>query len=215
MKVIPLSPLEAELAKLFTNAYRYIHFAVANQFDALARHFGVEGRRVREAMTTDYPRLAGFPRPGLVGGPCLFKDTSHLAALCPAEFPLGLAAMQVNEGFSNALVAAVQERVGLAGRTAAILGMAFKGDCDDARSSPAYRLREILSRECRRVLCTDPYLQDPGFVSLEEALAEADVLFLGACHDAYREIRTAKPLVDVFHFLDDGAAPHTGRRRAA
>jgi UDP-N-acetyl-D-mannosaminuronic acid dehydrogenase len=215
VKVIHLLPLEAELAKLFTNAFRYIHFGIANQFDQVARHYSVEYRRICEAMTTDYPRLAALARPGLVGGPCLLKDTMHLDALGAVDFHFGEAAMEVNEGYVASLLDTVKARLSLAGRTAAILGMAFKGNCDDTRNSPAYCLLYLLQRECRRVLCTDPYIQDPSFVSLEKALAEADILFLGACHDAYREIRTARPIVDVFHFLKPAYTASPEARRAA
>ena len=51
-----------------------------------------------------------------------------------------------------------------------------------------------------QVLCTDPHIADPSFVSLEEALT-ADVIFLGACHSQYRNLRFRQPVIDVFDFL--------------
>ena len=79
--------------------------------------------------------------------------------------------------------------------------MAFKGNSDDGRASLAYKLRKILTLECRRVLCTDPYILDPSFVPLDTALREADILFLGACHEEYRDLAIDKPVIDVFGFL--------------
>ena len=79
--------------------------------------------------------------------------------------------------------------------------MAFKGNSDDARTSLAYKLRKILTLECRRVLCTDPYIRDPTFVPVDVALREADIVFVGACHDEYRDLVVNKPVVDVFGFL--------------
>jgi UDP-N-acetyl-D-mannosaminuronic acid dehydrogenase len=215
IKVIMLPPVEAELSKLFANAYRYISFAIANQFFAISQRFGADFDRIRRAMTTDYPRMAGFPTAGFAGGPCLLKDTMQLAAFNHNAFVIGQAAMMVNEGLPCMLVESAKAQYDLSGATAAILGMAFKGNSDDARDSLAYKLRKILSLECRRVLCTDPYIRDPSFVSLETALGEAEIFFLGACHDEYQNLVIAKPVVDVFHFLRPAVKEDVGRRSAA
>jgi UDP-N-acetyl-D-mannosaminuronic acid dehydrogenase len=200
--LIELPPVEAELAKLFANAYRYINFAIANQFCMIAAKFGADFPRIHRAVTRDYPRMAGFATAGFAGGPCLLKDTMQLAAFNHNNFALGQAAMMVNEGLPSALVESVKARMPLADRTAGILGMAFKGNCDDPRASLAYKLRKVLTLECRRVLCTDPYIHDPSFVPVDTVVREADVIFLGACHDQYRQLPLDKPVVDVFHFLD-------------
>jgi UDP-N-acetyl-D-mannosaminuronic acid dehydrogenase len=199
--VIVLPPIEAELTKLFCNAYRYISFAIANQFYVIAEKFSADFDRIRNAMTSDYPRMAGFPTAGFAGGPCLLKDTMQLAAFNHSAFVIGQAAMMVNEGLPRVLVDNVKASFDLANSTAAILGMAFKGNSDDPRDSLAYKLRKVLTLECRRVLCTDPYIKDESLVSLESALREADIVFLGACHEEYRHIEIKKPIVDIFHFL--------------
>lgn len=202
-RVITLEPLEAELAKLFTNAYRYVNFAISNQFYMMAARFGADFQRIHAAVTEDYPRMAGFASAGLAGGPCLLKDTMQLASFNHNLFVLGQAAMMVNEGLPSFLVERLKAECDLASLTVGILGMAFKGNCDDPRSSLSYKLRKILTVECRRVICTDPYIADPSFLPLDEVLEAADVLILGACHDEYRRIRFSKPVVDVFGFLDN------------
>jgi UDP-N-acetyl-D-mannosaminuronic acid dehydrogenase len=213
VKILPLSPTEAELAKLFANAYRYINFAVSNQFYMLAEEMGVDFHRVHQAVTCDYPRMAAFARAGFAGGPCLLKDTMQLAAFNHNAFALGQAAMMVNEGLPRTLIDRVKERIDLSRCTAGILGMAFKGNCDDSRDSLAYKLRKILTLECESVLCTDPYIADPSFRPLDEVLDQADVLFVGACHDEYRSLATDKPVVDVFGWHSRTAAAAV--RRAA
>lgn len=200
-QVIELEPVEAELAKLFANSYRYINFAVANQFYMLAERHGADFQRIYEAITRDYPRMQGFARAGFAAGPCLLKDTMQLASFNHNLLTLGQHAMMINEGLPRFLIDQLKAQRPLARETVGILGMAFKGNCDDPRSSLSYKLRKVLTLECRRVLCTDPYIHDPEFVSLEECLRESDVLILGACHDAYRELQTGKPVVDVFGFL--------------
>ncbi len=196
--IIELKPKEAELGKLFTNAYRYIHFAVANQFFMAADRLGVDFYEVHRAITRDYPRMAGFPRGGFAAGPCLPKDTLQLAAFDLASSPMGLAAMAINEGLPKVLVEQAKARFNLATMTTGILGMAFKGKSDDPRGSLAYKLRKVLSLESRQVLCTDPYIGDPDFVSLDRVLAEADVLFVGACHPDYDRLRFRHPVIDCF-----------------
>ena len=164
VRVIELRPIEAELAKLFTNSYRYINFAISNQFYMMAERFGADFMRIHAAVTADYPRMAGFARSGFTGGPCLLKDTMQLASFNHNVFALGQTAMMVNEGLPSFLVERLKATRDLARETVGILGMAFKGECDDPRSSLAYKLRKILTIQCRRVLCTDPYIHDPEFV---------------------------------------------------
>ncbi len=200
-RTMQLTPTEAELAKLFSNAYRYINFAISNQFYMIAEKFNADFHRIHEVVTAEYPRLSGFASAGFAGGPCLLKDTMQLAAFNHNDFALGQAAMMVNEGLPSTLVQAVKQRHGLAGKTAAILGMAFKGNSDDPRASLSYKLRKVLALECAAVLCTDPYIKDESFVSLEQCMQEADILFIGCCHDAYKNLKADQPLVDVFHFV--------------
>ena len=101
---IRLSPLEAELTKIFTNVWRYIQFAAANQFFMIAADHGLDFYRIHDALTRDYPRMAGLPKSGFAAGPCLFKDTMQLAAATNNNFSLGHAAMLINEGLPNFLV---------------------------------------------------------------------------------------------------------------
>lgn len=198
VEIVELPPLEAEFAKLFANAYRYINFAIANQFYLIAEQFGADFDRIRAAVMHRYPRLAGFARAGYAGGPCLLKDTMQLASFNHNGFALGHAAMMVNEGLPYSMVEAARRQYGLRGKKAGILGMAFKPNCDDARDSLSYKLRKILRVECREVLCTDPYIDDPTFLPLETVLAEADIVFIGAAHDEYQSIVTDRPVID-FH----------------
>lgn len=97
-------PIEAELAKLFSNAWRYIKFAVANQFYMIAADHQLNYHKIYQAMLKDYPRMQDLPSPGFAAGPCLFKDTMQLAAFNSNNFFLGHAAMLVNEGLPNFLI---------------------------------------------------------------------------------------------------------------
>jgi UDP-N-acetyl-D-mannosaminuronic acid dehydrogenase len=203
-EVLEISPVEAELAKLFSNAYRYINFAISNQFYMIAERFGADFDRVHRAVTHEYPRMKSFPKAGFAAGPCLHKDTMQLAAFNHSSFPLGQAAMVINEGLPSFLVEQLKTTRRLSGDTVGILGMAFKADIDDPRSSLAYKLRKVLLLEAREVLCTDPYIQEPDFVPLDEVIRRSDVLIVGATHQEYRVLKTDKPIVDVFAFVNRG-----------
>jgi UDP-N-acetyl-D-mannosaminuronic acid dehydrogenase len=202
---VPLSPEEAELAKLFTNTWRYIKFATANQLFMIANDFGLDFARIRAAMTYDYPRAADLPGPGLAAGPCLLKDTMQLAAFNNNNFVLGHASMMVNEGLPLYIVSKMEESFDLANATVGVLGMAFKGGSDDVRDSLAYKLRRILRFKARRVLSTDPYVTtDASLVPLDEVLRDADLLVLAAPHPEYRDLGVDTPLVDVWGFTGNG-----------
>jgi UDP-N-acetyl-D-mannosaminuronic acid dehydrogenase len=199
--LIELEPLEAELAKLFTNSWRYLNFAASNQFYMLAESYGLDFYRIYSAVTQDYPRMRSFARAGFAAGPCLLKDTLQLSAFSSNNFFLGHAAMLINEGLPNFVVSQLRAE-GLSRSTVAILGMAFKGDSDDNRSSLSYKLKKLLQVEARKVLCTDPFISDPRFVSLEQAVEQADIIILGAPHSAYRNLHfpADKKVVDIWGF---------------
>ena len=206
-KTIRTSTKEAELAKLFTNAWRYMKFAIANQFFMIAHEAGVDYSNVLRAIREDYPRAADLPSPGFAAGPCLFKDTMQLAAFSRDHFPMGHSAMLVNEGLPAYIVSALERRYGsLSGRPIAILGMAFKAESDDPRSSLSYKLRKLLVWAGAEVRCTDPYVKDDRLVPLEDAIAETDIVVLGAPHKAYRGLRfpAGRDVVDVWGALGEG-----------
>ena len=207
-KTIRTTSKEAELAKLFTNTWRYMKFAIANEFFMIADQAGVNYTNVLNAIRTDYPRAADLPGPGFAAGPCLFKDTMQLAAFTTDHFPLGQAAMQVNEGLPAYIVSALERRYGgLNDKTVGILGMAFKAESDDLRASLSYKLRKLLTWAGARVICTDPYVKDERLTTLDCVLQDSEILVLGVPHQAYRGLEVGgKDVVDVWGALGRGIA---------
>jgi UDP-N-acetyl-D-mannosaminuronic acid dehydrogenase len=206
---VEMAPAEAELCKLMTNSWRYIQFATVNQFYMLATANGIDFDRILYGCRHNYPRMAGLPGPGFAAGPCLVKDTMQLAAFSHNHFMLGHSAMLVNEGLPSHLIDLAIRDGDLSGATVGILGMAFKAESDDPRDSLSYKLRKLLALEARRVLCTDPFVQDPTLVPLETVLAEADVLFVATPHAAYRRLPPieGKRVIDVWNCLQKPQAP--------
>jgi UDP-N-acetyl-D-mannosaminuronic acid dehydrogenase len=206
-QIVHLEPEEAELAKLFTNTWRYIKFAAANQFYMIANDRGVDFEKVRKGLTQDYPRASDMPGAGFAAGPCLFKDTMQLAAFSDNMFGLGHSAMLVNEGLPLYLVSRLEKRFDLANLTVGILGMSFKAQSDDIRSSLSYKLRRVLKFKAKAVLSTDPYVSeetDDTLLPLEAVLEKADILVIATPHPEYRDLRTDKPVADVWNILGDG-----------
>ena len=203
--IVELGVEEAELAKLFTNTWRYVRFATANQLYMIANDFGLDFERIRAAVMRDYPRAADMPGAGFAAGPCLLKDTMQLAAFNNNNFTLGNASMMINEGLPLYVIARLAQRYDLETMTVGILGMAFKGESDDTRSSLSYKLKRLLRFRTARVLCTDPYVaDDPDLRPLQEVLSASDLLVIGAPHRAYASLDVRVPVVDIWNLLGRG-----------
>jgi UDP-N-acetyl-D-mannosaminuronic acid dehydrogenase len=204
VSTVKCSMEEAELAKLYTNVWRYIKFAIANQFWMMSNDLNVDYENVRHAISFEYPRAADIPGAGFAAGPCLFKDTMQLSALVQQNFPLGQSAMMINEGTPGYVVSRLERKYKLNELTVGILGMAFKGDVDDVRSSLAFKLRKLLAFKCKEVLMHDPFVLDKRFVDYEEIIEKSDVLIIGAPHSLYKLLDTDKPVIDIWNLLQKG-----------
>ena len=203
-EVVVVTPLEAEFAKLFTNAYRYITFAATNEFYLIAKAAGVDYRHVLHAMKHNYPRANSIPLPGFAAGPCLVKDTMQLSAFASNQFGLGHAALLVNEGLVLHVVEDLKRRFDLSGMTVGLLGMAFKAESDDVRASLSYKFKKVLAGQARAVLTTDPFVtSDPDIKPLDEVIDNSDLMVLCAPHAAYAQADfKGKPEFDVWGQLD-------------
>ena len=197
-KIIRIKPEEAELAKLMTNAWRYLEFAIANQFYMMVEKQGLDFYRILDAMKEDYPRAKHFARAGLAAGPCLFKDTMQLSAFHNNEFFLGHSAMLVNEGLPNFLVSQLEAKMGgsLMGKKIGVMGLAFKADNDDIRESLSFKVKKLLEMKMAEVLVTDEFV--PGTMPLKKFVKEAEGVILGVPHSAYKGLKLKQPFVDCW-----------------
>lgn len=188
-KIFKTAPKAAELAKLFTNVYRYVNFALANEFALLAEQFGQDGLEIIGLINDGYPR-GGVPKPGLTGGPCLSKDGYFL--LSNTAFPdFVLLAWRLNEFIPQHVVNRLKKRLKEKGKAIhnckiAVLGLAYKGGIDDTRYSPSVRIAELLEGENAVVAKHDPYIE--GTETLEDALSNADGIVLATNHPEFEGI---------------------------
>lgn len=180
--------ISAELAKLFTNMYRYINFAIANEFMILAGNHHRDVYGIVDLVNKNYKR-GGLAMPGLTGGPCLFKDGFFLIGDVPFA-DLIATSWKINESIPLFLIKKVRERTKLEGKKALILGLAFKAEIDDIRESLAFKVKKALERERAKVFLHDPYV--PGYQNnLDEVLKDADLIFLATNHNFYKKLDIA------------------------
>lgn len=207
-KIIRISMGEAELVKLFSNAWRYIQFATTNQFYMIAHNFGVDYNKVRHAMMEGYGRAATLPTAGFAAGPCLLKDTMQLTAFNTNNFLLGHAAMMINEGLPNFLVENLRNKYDLSKTKVGILGMAFKADIDDIRDSLSYKLGKILRFHGAEVYYSDEYAKNPTFISKEKLIEVSDIVIVGVPHSVYRGLRVPKntKVIDLWDVIEKNDA---------
>jgi len=203
--LVEVSPIEAELSKLFCNVWRYIKFAVANQFYMIANNYGLDYYNIYHAVTHNYDRAKDLPRPGLAAGPCLFKDAMQLGAFNSGDFYLGHTAMLINEGLPNYIVKKLKEKHDISKMTVGVLGMAFKAESDDIRESLSYKLKKILQVQAHCTLCTDPYVNDDRLLPLEEVIEKSDIIIVATPHKLYRNLKLeGKIVADVWNVFGNG-----------
>jgi UDP-N-acetyl-D-mannosaminuronic acid dehydrogenase len=189
---------EAEIIKLFANAYRYINFAIANEFFEICLNNHLDWQKVWHGIKHNYPRADALPYPGFAAGPCLTKDTQQLNYYYGNKFELGSTAININERLPNYLISVIRDKYDLKSMTIGILGMTFKANVDDFRSSLSFKLEQLLKQEAKRILCSDVLLQKDDFVDTESLINLSDLIIIATPHNFYRDLVIEKPLVDIW-----------------
>ena len=185
IKVNKSDDVSAELAKLFTNMYRYINFGISNEFMILAGNYNRDIYKIVDLVNKDYKR-GGLALPGLTGGPCLFKDGFFLISDVPFS-DLIATSWKINESIPLFLINKIRQRRKLEGKKAVVLGLAFKADIDDIRESLAFKVKKALERERAQVFLHDPYIHEYQN-DLDETLKDADFIFIATNHSYYKKL---------------------------
>ncbi len=181
--IVRTTPVQAELAKIWTNILRYATFALPNLLMMDCEVYGANVFEVIDLINHDYPR-GGIAMPGLTAGTCLRKDFAFSEERSHAPGML-LAVSRVNEGVPLFLVEGIKRRIGsLASRKVAVLGLTFKRDTDDERDSLSPKLIRLLERELADVAVCDPHASTPT-QSLKDAVRDADVVIVATNHSEF------------------------------
>src|SRR4051812_16776880 len=194
--IVQTTPIQAELAKIWTNILRYVEFALPNRLMMECEQYGANVFEVIELINRDYPR-GGMALPGLTAGTCLRKDFTFSEERSSAPGML-LAVSRVHETVPLFLVEGIKRRLGgsLRERRVALLGLAFKADTDDERDSLSHKLSRMLERELADVLVHDPIVATPTS-SFEEAVAGADVVIVATNHSAYSSPEALREIAEL------------------
>ena len=202
-KIIKSSVKEAEIIKLFTNSYRYIQFAMANQFYMMCEDNDLSYDKIRSMMSESYKRVSDLPSAGLAAGPCLLKDTMQLSAFYKHNFPLGYSSMLVNEGLPNFIISKIQKKMKIESMKIGLLGMAFKADVDDVRDSLSFKFKKELSFRKAIVFCSDRFIPNrKEFLDEKKLIDKCDLLIICAPHTAYKTLDfNGKIVIDIWNIL--------------
>jgi UDP-N-acetyl-D-mannosaminuronic acid dehydrogenase len=178
--IVQTTPVQAELAKIWTNILRYTMFALPNLLMMDCEQYDANVFEVIDLINRDYPR-GGMPQPGFTAGTCLRKDFAFSEERSRAPGML-LAVSRVNESVPLFLVQGMIRRMGpLKGRKVAVLGLAFKAGTDDERDSLSHKLIRLLERELADVAVHDPHVSTPT-QSFEDAVIDADAVVIATNH---------------------------------
>src|SRR3954452_21598170 len=181
--IVQTSPVEAELAKIWTNILRYTHFALPNLLMMDCEQYDANVFEVIDLINRDYPR-GGMAQPGLTAGTCLRKDFAFSEERSNAPGML-LAVSRVNESVPLFLVQGLKRRLGsLAARMLAVLRPPLKSDTDDERDSLSHKLVRLLERELADVAIHDPHVPTPT-QSLGDAVLDADAVVVATNHHEF------------------------------
>ena len=182
---------EAELIKLFSNSWRYVSFALANQFMMICNEENISYSNLRKKLTYRYDRAKNIPLAGFAAGPCLLKDTMQLNSFAGFNNPLFSAAMNINEGLPVQFVKMIKNQFKSKKITVGILGMAFKQNVDDTRDSLSFKLKKLLEINLYKVLVSDYLI--PKFNFPEDILIKkCNVIIVAVPHDKYIRLKVPK-----------------------
>ena len=204
-EVLATDSRTAELVKLTENSFRDVNIAFANELSLVAAKWGVSVWELRR-LANRHPRVdIHQPGPG-VGGHCIAVDPWFIVDGAPDEARLIRTAREVNDAKPDWVVERVTARASQVKEPViACLGLSFKANVDDLRSSPAVDIvRRLQQREVGELLVVEPHLEShPEFAltRLDEALARANIVLVLVDHKTFarvpREVLQEKILIDT------------------
>ena len=203
-KIIYTKVIEAELVKLFSNAYRYINFSISNQFYMICQNQNLNFFKIRDIMKDGYLRNSSIPMSGFTAGPCLLKDTMQLSSFYNHKFLLGHSAMTINEGIPKFIINKLEKKFNLKKKTVGVLGLAFKSETDDIRDSLSIKLLQLLKSKKVKTLQSDEYFKTKENIDKIDLIKKSDIIIVSTPHKAYKKLKIGKNkiLVDIWGLID-------------
>jgi|688.fasta_scaffold50137_2 UDP-N-acetyl-D-mannosaminuronic acid dehydrogenase len=202
-KIITATVLEAELIKLFSNSWRYINFAVSNEFYMICEKLNVSYKNIRDKMMYAYSRNSNIPKAGFAAGPCLVKDTMQLSNLLSGRFNFGNSALKINENLPQFIFDQLNQKYNLKNKTIGVLGLSFKAEVDDIRDSLSIKFIQILKKKKIKHYISDEYYKHSFGVSKKKLIELSDIIILATPHKKYSNLKINgnKIIIDTWNFL--------------
>lgn len=180
----------AEMVKLMENTYRDVNIALANELALIAEEIEIDVWEAVE-LANKHPRVnVHLPGPG-VGGHCLAVDPWFIVESSPELAKLITLSRNINDSMPEYVVEKVKSLTrNIEEPKIAICGITYKGNVDDLRESPILDVIDNLFKDGFKLSIHDPHVEDSiyNLVDLESALAEADLILLGADHNEFKDI---------------------------
>ena len=174
----------AELSKCMENTFRDVNIALANELAKICAEIGVNALDVIE-MANKHPRVnLHSPGPG-VGGHCLAIDPYFIYAKAPETAKIIKLARDTNNSMPDFVCEYVNKIIS-EGKIA-VFGVSYKGNTGDDRESPAYEIIAKLSTNYE-IAIHDPHIENPNFVSFEEAVKDANLILVLCDHDEFKNM---------------------------
>jgi UDP-N-acetyl-D-mannosaminuronic acid dehydrogenase len=202
----------AELVKVMENTYRDVNIALANELANVCEELKVDVWEVIE-LANKHPRVNLLrPGPG-VGGHCLSVDPWFVVQKVPQIARLIRLSREINDSQPHFVVSIIEEMVkGIPNPKVTVLGVAYKGNVDDTRESPAIAIIHSLEAKGCQVGIVDPHVKnfDCPIIGTEEAFKDSDCAVLVTDHDEFQALSPeelaplmrTKQILDTRHFLD-------------
>ncbi len=178
----------AEMAKLIENIYRDVNIALANEISTICEIIGIDVWETIK-LANLHPRVnIHLPGPG-VGGHCISVDPWFIISAFKKEAQVMALSRRVNDERPQKVVDRLLKI--LDGRdcpVVTIMGVAYKGNIDDTRESPALDVLELLIEKKVAFKVYDPHVSNFDYEtrSLKEAFTGSDCAVVLADHDEFR-----------------------------
>jgi len=178
----------AEMVKLIENTYRDINIALANELAGICEKAGINAWEAIK-LANLHPRVnVHRPGPG-VGGHCISVDPWFIISAFKKESRVIALGRTVNDQQPARVVEALKSFLtGVKDPRVTILGVAYKGNIDDTRESPAVKVIEKLREEGIGFKIYDPHVSRFQYETknLKEAFKDSDCAVVLADHDEFR-----------------------------
>jgi len=180
----------AVFIKLFTNTYRYSEFSIVNEFFNIAQKNSIDFDEIIKIAKKDYPRLKNMPSKGFVGGPCLIKDSKTFYENYAKDNILLSAIQNINTDFFKSILDTCnklfEEKIVIQ------LGITFKPNSDDLRSSLSYEFNNYLRENGFKVYVVDKYVNqedtDIEIFKYEDVKDKTKNLLISTYHDYFKNL---------------------------